>query len=246
MKDHSSDPVVHWSPYESVLDFDMVHVWFCDLDDGRHSGTFDESILSPDERERADGLKSTVARLRFVERCSFIRQTLGVLAGIAPERLEFLSGFHGKPLLTRTAGSGGPREIRFNVSHSENILALAVSFDRELGIDIEVVNPIGDEITLAGSYFHPEEIERLVALPQRERCTGFYRLWTREEAVAKLSGRALAGRSSPATMSTGVYSEHPIEITVGGKTIVGTLALGGEAVLAEPSFLLAGRNHQPG
>jgi hypothetical protein len=47
-------------------------------------------------------------------------------------------------------------------------------------------------------------------------------------------------------MSTGVYSEHPIEITVGGKTIVGTLALGGEAVLAEPSFLLAGRNHQPG
>jgi phosphopantetheinyl transferase len=217
--------ILHQSASEYVIDFHRAHVWFCDLDKEEAHGPAHESVLSSTERASAGRLKRPGDRRRFVAKCSFVRQTLGNLTGIAPWRLQFEHDLNGKPHLASTLaathreGTG----FEYNISHSENILALAVAFGRDVGIDIEVVHPIGDVITLADSFLTKDESVRLGALPPRERYIEFYRNWTREEALAKWDGRGLVSRS-PLTAADMNVNLSSFEITVGGKEFVGAVA----------------------
>jgi 4'-phosphopantetheinyl transferase len=68
--------------------------------------------------------------------------------------------------------------------------ALAVSREREIGVDIEAVRPIEDDI--AGQYFSPREVAALRALPESEHLAAFYRCWTRKEAIVKAIGEGLS------------------------------------------------------
>jgi len=58
---------------------------------------------------------------------------------VAPEVLEFRVGARGKPelVLPGRAADDPVAALKFNLSHSENILALAVAFHRDVGVDVE-------------------------------------------------------------------------------------------------------------
>src|SRR5690242_3835767 len=109
----------------------------CDPDDDRS----DRPVLSAGERARAERPKSTRQRRRFVARCAFVRHVLATVVDVAPSALKFRDGAHGKLRLTFPPGVGGTRSRRliFSLSHTENVLALAVAFGQEVGIDIEAV-----------------------------------------------------------------------------------------------------------
>src|SRR5206468_2895027 len=111
--------------------------------------------LSASELARAERLKSRLARRRFVARCAFVRHVLGDLAGVPPAALEFRDGPHGKPRLAFPGDANGERvaALDFNLSHSENVLALAVAFGGEVGIDVEVVQPGVDVLAVAEAHF---------------------------------------------------------------------------------------------
>ncbi len=90
------------------------------------------------------------------------------------------------------------KDIGFNISHSENILALAVGFGVEVGVDVEVLD--GGRGTV-----------------------DFYRDWTVQEAASKLvgTGIALRGRAPlPAPLAVRSLSE-----SVGGKEVILALAI---------------------
>ena len=75
-------------------------------------------------------------------------------------------------------------QIRFNVSHTKNMVICAIS-DMEVGVDIEHVRAIKDA-TIQRTF---TEREQLFA---KENENGFVRLWTMKEACAKLRGIGLA------------------------------------------------------
>lgn len=142
------------------------------------------ALLSEDERARAARFVFDRHRERFIVARGRLRQILGGLVARPPEDLRFAYGDHGKPTLGGIHGAP-----HFNLSHSEDIAALAVS-DLELGVDIEAVRPLKEDV--AGRFFSAAEIAALAQLRESERLDGFYRCWTRKEAVIKALGTGLS------------------------------------------------------
>jgi 4'-phosphopantetheinyl transferase len=104
----------------------------------------------------------------------------------------------GKPFV-----AGGPQ---FNISHSGEIVVLAVAPSGEIGIDIEKVRPV--EI---GDFFHYlPELSWLAGRCDHEAMNLFFDCWTQKEAVLKGCG---AGLSLP-----------PAEVVLGrdGAQVLGT------------------------
>jgi 4'-phosphopantetheinyl transferase len=180
---------------EPVREFDRAHVWFFDLDAVRQLDTARRFVLSADERARADRLRSPLLRWRFVARCMLVRHVLGPLVGVSPEALAFETTANGKPRLVlpgRAAAGARVAVLDFNLSHSENVLALAVVLDRQVGVDIEVVRPGVDVLAVAEAAFTAGELDWLRVLPPEQQRPAFYGLWTRKEAMSKVDGQGIA------------------------------------------------------
>lgn len=86
---------------------------------------------------------------------------------------------HRRPLI-------GP-EFDFNISHSGNLVACALSQHTKIGLDIEKIKPYRDSHLHA--FFNEEE--RLLIAEAKDSLDTFYDLWTRKEAVLKADGRGL-------------------------------------------------------
>lgn len=217
---------VHSSPHDAIRDFSRSHVWFLNLDaDGPQEA--DRFLLSPRERARAEHTNSPEERRRFEARCAGVRRVLGGIVDIAPAQLEFRDDARGKPHLVIPDGVADECvALDFSISCTGGVLALAVAFDREVGIDIEVVKPWVDVLALAEAHLHPDECEWFRALPASERGPAFYRLWTREEALAKTGRRGailpITGENGAEPRSLLLYS---FRFWIGEKELAGALAL---------------------
>ncbi|MGN6557764.1 MAG: 4'-phosphopantetheinyl transferase family protein [Solirubrobacterales bacterium] len=105
---------------------------------------------------------------------------------ISPEAIELEAGPHGKPRL-----KGGAR-LRFNLSHSADLAAVAVAFDREVGIDVERIDPRRDALALARRALPAEDADAVADAPPEERPQVFHAAWARFEAIAKCLGIGLS------------------------------------------------------
>jgi 4'-phosphopantetheinyl transferase len=65
---------------------------------------------------------------------------------------------------------------------------IAITRVGAIGVDVEALTPFGDLAAVARRWFSPTEQAALSALPPDRRLAGFYRLWTRKEAVVKALG----------------------------------------------------------
>lgn len=91
-----------------------------------------------------------------------------------------------KPFLT-DAG-----DIRFNWSHSAEWALVAVGHGLEVGVDLESRNRAVRALALAKRFFADSEFRFLCDLPETQRATAFFRLWTGKEAVLKALGRGIS------------------------------------------------------
>ncbi len=78
--------------------------------------------------------------------------------------------------------------IKFNISHSGNIVVCAVTENFEVGIDIEVLQDI--KIENFKSQMTELEWERIVSSNNTKN--SFFKYWTQKEAVIKASGKGLS------------------------------------------------------
>src|SRR5205807_4072981 len=94
-----------------------------------------------------------------------------------------------QPLLPAT-GQGA--DLRFSVSHSEDVALLAFARGREIGVDIEAIRADADYCGVAQSFFSRQEQETLRALPAGRQCEAFFACWSRKEAYIKARGMGLS------------------------------------------------------
>ena len=92
------------------------------------------SHLSEDELARANRFNFPRDRTRFVAARGMLREILGQRLSRSPSEIEFRYSDHGKPSLLEMQPP-----VNFNLSHSEDLAALAVSQSIDLGVDIEFV-----------------------------------------------------------------------------------------------------------
>jgi 4'-phosphopantetheinyl transferase len=146
------------------------------------------TLLSDTERRRADRFAFDRDRNRFIVARARLREMLATRLSVRPESVELTCGVHGKPALARRFADS---DLRFNVSHSDDVAVYAFSIGREIGIDIEVVRSIPDADDIAARFFSRRENEAYRALDPSDKPLGFFYCWTRKEAFIKAIGDGL-------------------------------------------------------
>ena len=116
---------------------------------------------------------------------ALVRSVLAGYLDAKPEALRFVHGPHGKPELE----SAGP--LRFNFSRSGTFGLLAVTSGRDVGVDVERVEPRRALGPIADRLFDADEAAELRSLPEARRIHRFFELWTQKEAYAKALGVGL-------------------------------------------------------
>ncbi len=144
--------------------------------------------LSDAERARAARFASTALRDRWLWGHVALRRILARALDVAPARVAYGTGESGKPFLAAPSGTG----IEFSYSDSGDLALVALSTGGPVGVDVEACRPRRDVEAIAASHFAPAEREALRALPEAERLSAFYRIWTRKEAYLKALGVGLS------------------------------------------------------
>src|SRR5262245_11549232 len=145
-------------------------------------------FLNDDEQQRAQRFSFATGRRLFITAHALLHYSLSRLGHGPPRR--FRASRHGKPELVALEEEAS---LRFNLSHSGDLAACAVSRSFDVGIDVEVVGEFRFD-GIVSSYFAPFEQALLANLLPDEKADRFYQLWTLKEAVVKAIG---GGRSLP-------------------------------------------------
>lgn len=164
-----------------------IHIWQVRLDiaEGRWQPL--TSLLADDERAKAERFHFAKHRRRHTVSRAALRILLGQYLDRPPRTIDFAYNAHGKPRLA----DEGPG-IKFNLSHTEEIMLAAFALDSEVGIDIESVMRDVDGMDIGERWFSALECRTLRSLPEDERIDAFFRAWSRKEAYIKARGEGIS------------------------------------------------------
>ena len=147
------------------------------------------ALMSADEHARMARLVFERDRRRFLLTRALVRTMLSRYAPVAPQEWAFVANVYGRPeLLDRPTGVP---DLRFNISHTDGLIACAVTIGREVGVDVEHV---GRRLShdVPARFFAPSEVADLNTVPEPERHKVFFDYWTLKEAYIKARGLGLA------------------------------------------------------
>ena len=183
--------ICHWCspPKNFKLSSDDVHVWRATLDQPAEYVSQLAQSLSEDERLRAERFYFERDRSRFIVGRGLLRFILSRYLEIAANKLQFCYSSRGKPELVETSGA---YKLRFNVSHSQEIVLYAVTRDRSIGIDVEHIRPMPEAEQIVNSFFSVYENNVFERLPLCQKQLAFFHCWTRKEAFVKAIGDGLS------------------------------------------------------
>jgi 4'-phosphopantetheinyl transferase len=164
---------------------DALHVWWIDLERIEEAAWH---VLSPEERTRAARFRQPGDRRCWSQARTALRQILAAYVDAPPEALCFVPGPWGKLALAGTI------TIRFSLSHAGARAALAVAWERDVGIDLEPLAPHLDRdlASLIRAGCSAAETARLLAIPPDARLEAFLACWTMKEAYLKAVGVGLS------------------------------------------------------
>ncbi|MFZ2776729.1 MAG: 4'-phosphopantetheinyl transferase superfamily protein [Candidatus Rickettsiella isopodorum] len=166
-----------------------LHVWRVNLDNINYQLKHLISLLSPEEIKRSKRFIFDRDRHRYQITHSMKRLILAKYLDRNPQCLRFEFGSHGKPALDNLRN---PLKVQFNISHSRDLILIAITVEDLIGIDIEYFDKNRSIEDLGEIIFSPTEKRYFAALSsQEEKKEAFFRCWTRKEAYLKAKGIGL-------------------------------------------------------
>lgn len=162
-----------------------IHLWRARLTDLLDQETEFFTLLSADEKQRAQRFKFPQHRVQFTLARGVLRKILGLYTEKSPQEIEFDYGSRGKPGL-----KDNHNEIQFNVSHSEDCAVYAMTRGMDVGIDIQKIAEAYHE-GVAKRFFSVNENTILEQLPEALRAQAFCQLWSCKESLIKAVGEGL-------------------------------------------------------
>jgi 4'-phosphopantetheinyl transferase len=177
----------NWLPAPKTLNLlsDDVHIWRINLQQSESQLQSLRETLSSDEIARAERFYFPEHSQRFIAGRGTLRAILGQYLGIEPKQVEFEYQPRGKPLLAAKFADQG---LLFNLSHSQDLALCGVSYQHQIGVDLEYFRTMSDLESLAKRFFSPREYEHLRLISPEEKQQTFFRYWTCKEAYLKATG----------------------------------------------------------
>jgi 4'-phosphopantetheinyl transferase len=166
---------------------DRVRVWIVPVDVPPETAATCQDALDDGERARTAALLNPRDRQRFTIAHGALRLLAGRALKTRPAALTWIPGPNGKPGLA-APWSG----LHTSLSHSQDMIAAAISTGRPVGVDIQHLVPGLDTVGMSARFFPPDEAGYVAAgRGASERADRFAHLWTRKEAVVKAAGGRL-------------------------------------------------------
>ncbi len=168
-----------------AIHHDDVQVWGITLDVTDSELPRAASVLSHDERGRAERLISEGHRRQSIAAHAKLRLILSRYCGAPPGQLAIRRTSDGKPFLSDYPS------IRFNLTHSHGRALIAVARDREVGADLEQVRREVDVVRLAKRFLSERDLAFIEDGDPAQRHERFLKTWVAREAVFKADGRGI-------------------------------------------------------
>lgn len=182
-----ASPILWKVPPLAVVLLDQeIHLWQVSLDQVPPIVSRLFELLSADERTHAENIQAEQERDHYIIGRGALRTILARYLGISPEQVQLEYNAHGKPTLP------GNIPLRFNLAHSNDLMVVAVTLQREIGIDIEHLHLMPEAQNIANRIFTKTEIKSLRNLPESQRLEGFFIHWVCKEAYLKALGNGFA------------------------------------------------------
>jgi 4'-phosphopantetheinyl transferase len=166
---------------------DLVRVWIVAAGLPPDAAARCWGVLDGGEHARAASFVSPHHQRQFAVAHGALRILAGRELGARPAALRWAPGPGGKPQL-EPPWSG----LHTSLSHSADMVAVAISTARPVGVDIQHLVPGLDTAGLSARFFAPEEAGYVAAgRGPGVRAERFAHLWARKEAVVKAAGARL-------------------------------------------------------
>jgi 4'-phosphopantetheinyl transferase len=139
-------------------------------------------VLSKEEKAKAAAFHFIDFSYRFVICHGILRMLLSEKLGCEPESLVFSEGLNGKPFIEGN-------KLFFNLSHTKELCAIAITDNREVGVDIETIKDNTDYEDISEYFCSKDEQQQIKeSINPLEK---FFLFWTRKESLLKAIGLGL-------------------------------------------------------
>jgi 4'-phosphopantetheinyl transferase len=165
----------------------LVRVWIVPVDLPPEAVARCRDVLDGSERARAGAFLSQRDRQQYTVAHGALRILAGRALHVTPSALRWDPGPYGKPALV-APWSG----LSTSLSHSADLVAVAIADGRAVGVDIQhLVSPL-DAVAMSTRFYPPAEAAYIATgTDASARAERFTRLWSRKEAVVKAAGGRL-------------------------------------------------------
>lgn len=169
-----------------------IDLWYVYDDNIKRNQYIDKYIdlLTKAEYQRYQRFYFDKDRKQYLLTRALVRSVLSLyIPFILPNEWRFELNDYGKPHIDRDFIN---TSMRFNVSHTKNLIVMAVTKKREVGVDVEYISQKDNLIEMAKRFFSPVESNQLLRLPREKQYHRFFDLWTLKEAYIKACGKGLS------------------------------------------------------
>jgi 4'-phosphopantetheinyl transferase len=173
-----------------MISRNRVVAWWLDVESATHTDREHLlSLLSQDERSRAERFRFDQDRLSYVAAHALCRSLLTYCLGEPPASWQFSVSHHGKPELMSPAD--GPR-YRINLSHARGMAAAALTVEHNIGVDVEWLLRNISVDNLSKRILSEREQSVLDSAPAEQRNELFMHFWTLKESYVKAIGMGIS------------------------------------------------------
>lgn len=167
-----------------------IHVWYTKPQNLLNNETLLSryaNLLTAQETAKQQRYKFAKDRHDALITRAFIRDLLSYYAEVQPQAWQFEKGEKDKPEVVNA-----PIPLRFNISHTKNLITCAVTLTDDIGIDVENISRTNDILSIAERYFSQQESTELFSLPEFKQTSRFFDYWTLKESYIKAWGLGLS------------------------------------------------------
>lgn len=145
--------------------------------------TYLSTLLSVEEKIKIQAYKHKLAQHTALITRAICRLVISLYAKENPNKLNFTRNKQGKPELIIN-----PNNIRFNISHNDHLIVIAICVSDDIGCDIETPERKISIEPISRRYFATQEHKELMTLNSEQQQQRFFEFWTLKEAFVKATG----------------------------------------------------------
>lgn len=143
-----------------------------------------QQLTTHQETEYSKRYKHQLDATRHLVGHALVRAMVARNANFPVAMTNFAPNKWGKPALPKSG-------IEFSITHSGNVVWVALCKDASVGVDSEHLSAINDPYFLT-AYLHPSERTALLSQSKDAAAVSTLRCWVRKEAITKATGEGLS------------------------------------------------------